>query len=133
MKIQMHLFFVLFVAFSSCAQDKSAAFSSISDSTLLTNRQILKDFFLCKCIDNGFKENNIFKSDHSVSVLVEMADYRAEAFASVDSLAKTIARTPVSNLTGRRGLLINCIDYYNAKQLDDFVKGLDNRIDRRAR
>lgn len=118
------LFLVLLVVFPSCAPKRAEALSTTNDSTLLGKRQMLKDFFLCKCIDKGLSASNVLKYDHSTSVLMELAEYRPEVLSSVDSLASAVvARIPVSNLKGKRGVLLGCIEYYNGKNLQTFVTG----------
>jgi hypothetical protein len=135
MTIKIYLFFlVVLVTFSACAQKKNNALSTTSDSTLIANRQVLKDLFLCKCIDKGLRESKILQNDHSASVLVEIAEYRSEVLLSVDSLASAVAtRIPVSNLTGKRGILLNCIEYYNGKQLKAFITRMDDKIEKASR
>ena len=98
------------------------------DSTVIKNRQTLKDYFLCSCIGHGFKADSLFDKDHTLSVYTEMLDYTFEDLQKIKKLAQITADgIPKSNLTNKRGIFDACIEYYRSKMLDNTVKSMKLR------
>ena len=57
---------------------------------------------------------------------MEMAGYEPVAFKKLDSVAfKVVSNIRISNLTKKRDVMAICIEYYNGKELDEFVMRLD--------
>jgi hypothetical protein len=106
--------------------------AKLTDSAISSQRGLLKDYALCKCVNYGFKEDNLLKKDFSATVLVEQLDYNPEVFVILDSLMKKFAYTiPISKYAdemGKRGVMINCINYYNSKEFDSLINGFDHYL-----
>lgn len=104
------------------------SFKVIDDRCRENNRKLIKEYFLYRCIIEGFKERNIEELDHSGTVYVELMRYGIKAKNKVDSLAKEFIHSiPISDYENRktRGITILSIEYYNSKELDKFIKSLD--------
>ena len=107
-----------------------AAANSESESThVKEQRELLKDYFLCKCLTVGFEEVQIDKYDCSPAVYFDIARYDPGAFHEVAAYAKefvaSIEPSPIEDLGHRKAIIIHCIDKYKTKEVDDFIKSMD--------
>ena len=94
-----------------------------ANKTVAKQQQMLKDYFLCSCIDYGFKDDSLFFKDHTLTVYTEMLDYNYNDIQRIDHLAEKIAsEIPMSNYSGKRGIFGNCMDYYRSRKLDKLIK-----------
>lgn len=130
------LFIVLLTSvliFYSQGQEPQLVSNKTIDSIASYNRNLIKDYFLCSCINYGFSSDSLFlKKDHSMSVLVEQSNYLPIAFNKIDSLAKiVVAQVPLSDFSGKRGIFVNCLSFYKGPELEEFVYTLDNELDKR--
>lgn len=123
---------ILFLSFFVAAS--ASLYSQVKNADSLVNKQriFLKEYALCKCIDHGFKEDHLLKKDFSLTVLIEQLNYDPKAYLLVDSLIKrfvdSISVSKYLDTKGKRGVMINCIDYYNSKEFDLFIKELDKYL-----
>lgn len=118
------------VILSACGQTTSKSATIKGDSLQIKQQQMLKDYFLCSCIDYGFKEDSLFiKKDHSMTVYTELMDYEYDDIQKVKQYAKRIVDNtiPTSNYSGKRGILGSCIEYYRGKELDSLIKSMKIR------
>lgn len=131
MKIITVLIVLNTIICQSCSSQSRKNIKEVTktNSLVYKNNEILKDYFLCKCIEHGFEKDSISTKDHSTNVLVEMSDYYPDAFWQIDSIAKDYAYDiPVSNYTGKKGVLFECANYYKSNKLDSIVRSLDSLI-----
>lgn len=102
---------------------------SIDNNIAISQREQLKDFFLCVCITEGFKDKKINEDDISQSVYFDILRYDPEALQKVKDYAKsfieTIDPSPIEDLGNRKAIIINCVEKYKSKDLDDFIRQLD--------
>lgn len=122
------MFFVS-VSLTVCGQSTtSKSAEQKTDSTSAKQQQMLKDYFLCSCIDYGFKGDSLFFKDHSLTVYTEMLDYDYSDIQRVKHLAKqVVGEIPVSNYSGKRGVFVSCIEYYRGKEFDKLIKSMQIR------
>ena len=57
------------------------------------NRELLKDYFLCCCMNYGFKTTDLVCIDRSKTVYFDVLNYTLPALQKVDSLAKSFIST----------------------------------------
>jgi len=92
-------------------------------------RELLKDYFLCVCITEGFKDKQIGKDDISQAVYFDILRYSPEAFQEVKDYAKkfveTIEPSPIEDLGNKKAIILSCIKKYRSKELDKFIKSMD--------
>ncbi len=116
--------------YSASSQTSNKSVISNVDSLQIRQQRLLKDYFLCSCIDYGFKVDSLFiNKDHSMTVYVELLDYDYDDIRRVNLYAKQIIDTkvPISNYSGKRGVLINCIEFYRGAELDSLINSMKIR------
>ena len=95
-------------------------------------RELLKEYFLCVCLTEAFKENQIDEKDMSQAVYFDVLPYSPETFLEVKNYAKkfveTIETSPIADLDNKRAVILSCIDKYKSKELDIFVKSMDKYL-----
>jgi len=95
-------------------------------------RELLKEYFLCECITEGFKDKQINEDDISQSVYFDILRYTPEAFEEVKNYARkfveTIEPSPIEDLGNNKAIILNCIGKYKSKDLDEFIKSMDKYL-----
>ena len=123
--IAITLISILFL--SSCLGQQS-----VDSNITINQRELLKDYFLCVCITEGFKDKNINEDDISQSVYFDILRYDPEALQKVkeyaNSFVATIDPSPIEDLGTRKAIIANCIEKYKSKDLDNFIKQLDHYL-----
>lgn len=120
------------LAILSCILLSSAA-QCQSTKSRSEQRRMMQDYFLCKCLTNGFEEKNLTELDHSETVYFELLAYDPEAIHKVDSLSKAfVGGIEFSNYEGRsrKGIIILCIDQHKSQEVKRFIKSLDGLHDK---
>lgn len=104
----------------------------LKKKTTMNQRELLKDYFLCISITEGFSKKNISEDDISQSVYFDILRYSPEAFQEVQKYArsfiKTIDSSPIEDLGNKKAIILNSIEQYKSKELDDFIKQLDDYL-----
>ncbi len=92
-------------------------------------RSLLKEYFLCVCITEGFKDEQITDKDISQAIYFDILQYSPEAIQIVrDSAVQfvgTIRPSPIIDLNNKRAIIMMSIEKYKSKELDRLVKSLD--------
>ena len=105
---------------------------SIINKMVINQRELLKDYFLCVCITEGFGDKQINEDDISQSVYFDILRYNPEALQKVKDYAKsyieTIEPSPIEDLGNRKAIIASCIEEYKSKELDIFIKQLDRYL-----
>lgn len=118
---------IIFLSFNSCVGQQS-----FLNNMAISQREQLKDYFLCVCITEGFKDKNINEDDISQSVYFDILRYDPEALQKVKDYAKsfvtTIDSSPIEDLGNRKAIIASCIEKYKSKDLDNFIKQLDRYL-----
>ena len=95
-------------------------------------RELLKEYFLCVCITEGFKDKRIAENDISQAVYFDILRYSPEAFQEVKDYAKkfveTIEPSPIEDLGNKKAIILSCIEKYKSKELDKFIKSMDKYL-----
>lgn len=127
--LALSIIFFVSVSITACGQSPNPkTIVQKTDSTSAKQQQMIKDYFLCSCIDNGFKSDSLFFKDHSLAVYTEMLDYDYNDIERVKAFAKQVVdEIPASNYSGKRGVFGSCIEYYRGKELDKLIKSLKIR------
>lgn len=88
-------------------------------------RTLLKQYFLCRAIAEYYGDTK----DVSCSVILDIAPYSLEAFVHVNKYAQQFVESvepcAVEDLGYGKAFILQCIDKYNSKELDDFIKQMD--------
>jgi hypothetical protein len=82
--------FVLIVLLFSCTNIKMITENQRSshpstDSALSKQRQLLKEYAVCQCLEHKFQDDTSLQGDGSVVGLIEISQYSKDAFDAVDS------------------------------------------------
>jgi len=92
-------------------------------------RELLKEYFLCVCITEDFKDRQISELDISQGVYFDILRYSPKAFQEVKDYAKkfveTIESSPIVDLGNKRAIISSCIEKYKSKEVDKFIKSMD--------
>jgi len=111
--------------------------SYYSDSDIEFSRKYLRQFAFCSCIYQQLHINDsveIDDTDHngdrsrdwSLSLLREITHYDLSVYFAIDSLVNTyVMELPFSELTGHKGSIRDCIDFYESKFLKKFIRKQD--------
>ncbi|MBQ9201961.1 MAG: hypothetical protein IJ154_06305 [Bacteroidales bacterium] len=95
-------------------------------------RSLLKEYFLCVCITEGFKDEQITDKDISQAIYFDILQYSPEAIQIVrDSAVQfvgTIRPSPIIDLNNKRAIIMMSIEKYKSKELDRLVKSLDKYL-----
>lgn len=125
MKWYYYLFFLSVLSLFSCLGQQT-------DDKTKEQRELLKEYFLCECITEGFDDKNIQEDDISQSVLFDILNYSPDAIQEVKEYAKSFVQTidpsPIEDLGNRKAIILNSIEKYKSKELDDFIKSLDRYL-----
>jgi len=86
----------------------------------LSPHQAAKDYFLCKCIYEGYKQDSLFRKDGSQELYFE---YLKMNIQTLDSVAKSVAQrgAVIRTYTGRNGVFADCLEYYKSDSLDKLI------------
>ena len=103
-----------------------------TDSKTQNQREMLKEYFLCVCITEGFEVKNIQEDDISQNVYFDILRYSPEAIQEVKDYAKRFVKTidpsPIEDLGNKKAIILNSIEKYKSRELDKFIKSLDSYI-----
>ena len=125
MKWYYYLFFLSVLSLFSCLGQQT-------DDKTKEQRKLLKEYFLCECITEGFDDKNIQEDDISQSVLFDILNYSPDAIQEVKEYAKSFVQTidpsPIEDLGNRKAIILNSIEKYKSQELDDFIKSLDRYL-----
>ena len=120
--------FLGFVSLTSCCGQHTAA----DLKKTAVQRELLKEYFLCVCITEGFKDKQITEDDMSQAVYFDILSYSPEAFQEVKDYAKkfveTIKPSEIVDLGNKRAVILTCIEKYKSKELDKFIKSMDKHL-----
>ena len=80
-----------------------------------------KEYFLCKCIGQGFATDSLLFKDSSSQMLLEYAmkndNHSYEYMNSVSKLAKRVANSFPVTPFGTRSVFLGCTLYYRSRKL----------------
>lgn len=97
-------------------------------------RELLKEYFLCMCLMEGFKDINIGEHDVSESVYFDITNYATDAFQDVKVYARNFVDTiqpPIAEGFGdKKAIVLKCIEKYKSKEVDKFIKSLDKYMNK---
>ena len=101
---------------------------------LQSGRELLKQVFLCQCIDIIYQGCGSRPKDISMSVYFDIIPYNSvEVFPLIHKYAQefveSIEPSIIEDHQGNRPLLLECISAYNEKELDSFIRSLDCYFD----
>jgi hypothetical protein len=95
-------------------------------------RELLKEYFLCVCITEGFKDKQIAENDISQAVYFDILQYSPEAFQAVKDYAKkfieTLVPSPIEDLGNKSAIILSFIEKYKSKELDKLIKSMDKYL-----
>lgn len=96
------------------------------------NRQMLRDYFLFCCIEQGIKTGKINLKDISRGVAFELSNYPPEVFNTVDSLAKETVNLLQPSIIvdhgGNYAALWDLLQVYNSEAAKEYIESLDQYI-----
>ena len=125
--------FLVSVSSTACGQGiVNKSYLQKVDSPYLTQQQqLLKDYFLCSCINYGFKEDSLFLKDASLIIYTELLDYDYNDIQKVKQFAKkkndegeAMKGERSADVKANRAIFDSCIEYYRGKELDLLIKSM---------
>ncbi len=131
----MKKFYFVFVLSISSLINCFGQLSAADLKKKATQRELLKEYYLCVCITEGFKDKHIAEDDISQSVYFDILNYSPEAFKEVKDSAKQFVETilksefsPIMDLNNKRAVIMRCIEKYRSKEIKKFIKSLDKYL-----
>jgi hypothetical protein len=124
----MHCFILLLaIALNATSQEVVLNLEHIQ-----TQRELLKEYFLCVCITEGFKDKQIGEDDISQAVYFDILRYDPEALQEVSNYAKkfiaSIEPSVIEDLGNKKAIIILSIEKYKSNEVDNFIKSMDKYI-----
>lgn len=125
---------ILFLSIVSCSTNRIVVFAELSATDIEKAKpyvwqELLKEYFLCVCITESFKDKQIEEYDISQAVYFDVLRYSPEAFQEVKDYAKkfvaSIEPSPIEDLGNKKAIISDCISKYKSKDLDKFIKTMD--------
>jgi|SRR6516225_179062 hypothetical protein len=106
------------------------------DYAYLSNqRALLHKYAFCKCLGYGFPKESLNSKDFSLTILMEQLEYPLSVYMKVDSIAKifaeSIQESNYQDTRGKKGVMVNCIDFYIGKKLDSLIKSFDPSLQKK--
>ncbi len=131
--IIMRYLLILLIATSFVACHKKEAQQSVAtqrDSVLNEQRDLLKEYALCKCLYYANNKDSVVANDISISIYREISDYGDKSvYDLTDSASKKAANailpTQIADYDGKKPILMRCLEFYKSKSLDSLVKSFD--------
>lgn len=100
-----------------------------NDSLIVSQRSILKNYALCKCLLLEYPSDSILRNDGSLNGYIEMGAYGKRAYDLIDSFIKDKSFIKYRSKHKSNLYLMRCLDIYNSKTLDSLIRNLDSYID----
>ena len=132
MKIVYMFYNLIGFLFISCVSNKVAVNPSQGreinkDSIITTQRLLLKNYALCKCLLNKFPQDSL-QNDGTLEGYLELGQYGNLAYETVDSFVKNEASQKYASKYKKNLYIMRCIDIYNSKSLDSLIRSLDTEM-----
>ena len=119
---------IFLVACNNKSISKNTKESNI-DSILIQRQTWLKNYALCACASEGYKQEGIEVIDYSYGVYRDIAPYDQKSYSIIDSIAKKIIeKTPalqIDDYNNKKPILKSCLEFYHSKFLDSVVHSFD--------
>ena len=114
------------ILFMNCSEQQNKI-ESIGRPTI--QRELLKEYFLCVCITEAFKDRQISELDISQGMYFDILRYAPETFQEIQAYArkfiKAIEPSPIVDLGNKRAIISSCIEKYKSKEIDEFIKSMN--------
>jgi hypothetical protein len=102
------------------------------DTTITYQRQLMKDYALCRCFLNAYSKDDSLKADISTSFYNELLLYGYSAQLQIDSMSKAFANSILPSkypdYQNKRAVIYFCTEFYKSRQLDSIIKTMDAQI-----
>jgi hypothetical protein len=124
------LYFLVFgIMLSLYLPTASCQTKTVKLDQLKVKRELLKEYFLCSCIIEGFNAQHLEDYDISQAVYFEIAGYDPEAFGIVKIYAKSfiqsIEPSIIEDLGYKKAIIMQSIKKSKSKEVDKLIKSLD--------
>lgn len=131
---------MLIILFISCATRKlenpegtSLHPMSLRDSNVIKQRELLRGYALCSCIQEGYKKDSAVQNDISASWYLNMLLYKDSILQLVRSNAREYASlilpSQYPDYKGKRAVLFLCTQYVNTSSMDSLLKSFDTTLE----
>jgi hypothetical protein len=96
---------------------------------LKVKRELLKEYFLCSCIIEGFQDQHLEDYDISQVVYFDITGYAPEAFEIVKTYAKSFVQSIepsiIEELGYKKAIIMESIKKTKSKEVDKLIESLD--------
>lgn len=100
--------------------------------TVIHQRQLMKDYALCRCILNAYSGDDSLRADISTSFYNELLLYAYSAQLQIDSIAKNFANSILPSkypdYQNKRAVIYFCTEFYKSRELDSVIRTMDSLI-----
>jgi hypothetical protein len=112
----------------ACAQKPKVNSSEVEDQ-IEKERLSLKNAAFCTCLYKSFPSgDSIFVSDGSGAAYLELGAHSLDAYIKVMDAATARAKVRYESKTNKRLAVMNCLEFYNSRELDNLVRSLDSEL-----
>jgi hypothetical protein len=119
------LLFVSFLRSNICIGQNS---KSALNKTIDKERLKLKNFAFCACLSRSYPKDSTLFYDGTPAGYFELSAYGFSAFNRIDSLSTIASAVHYSSKHDRPLALMKCLDFYNSKGLDSFIRKIDDEF-----
>jgi hypothetical protein len=124
--VNLLVFFSLLFFKTSFGQSQIAP---IEKGKIDRERLKLKNYAFCTCLINNYPKDSVLAKDGTATGYFELSAYNIEVFDSVNNYSKTFTKQNYRSKYNRPLVMMKCIDFYNSKELNDYISKFDGAID----
>jgi hypothetical protein len=119
---------ILFFLIGGCVSFKTNSASiNIKDQRLA-----LKGYAFCNCVAFALPKDSAIQNDISRTAYHDISNYTQESYVFVRNVTKNFSDSIKPSVIGdhenKRGVLIDCMRFYQSNYLDSLVRTLDSKI-----
>jgi hypothetical protein len=121
---------LLLTVITSCAQVTKKNDNNALESLVIAERIKAKNSAFCSCLNKVYPGYDEKLNDGSAAGYFEMSAYNIEVFEKLDSIASVFASKEYKSKYNKNLGIQKCLDFYNSKELETFIKRLDAEMDK---
>lgn len=121
---------LLVVGITSCAQDVKKNNNNSAETSASFERLKAKNSAFCSCLNKIYPSYDEELNDGSAAGYFETSAYSIEIFEKLDSIAAVFVSKDFESKYNRNLGIQRCLDFYNSKELETFIKGFDIELDK---
>jgi PBP1b-binding outer membrane lipoprotein LpoB len=119
---------ILFFLIGGCVSAKTKS----NTINIKEQRENLKGYAFCNCVAFALPKDSAIQNDISITAYHDISNYTQESYVLVRTVTKkfsdSIKPSVIGDHENKRGVLIDCMRFYQSNYLDSLVRTLDSKI-----